>query len=306
MNPLRQFDLNLLIIFEALISECHVSRAAEKVFLSQSATSHALNRLRQQLDDPILVRTENGLQATPRALSMLPQVQEALKLVERTITPPKPFDPLTDHRQFHIACTDYFEAVLLPDIASQLQQTAPNVSLEIEMIGPNASHQRLDNRQVDLVVGLDESESIPNHLIKEEWHSQQMVCLATSDHPSVHQTLSLTEFTQMSHVVFSDLTTDSVNTIDDWLTKQGLQRHHIARTVNYMAAASIVAKTEAVMTLPLAMAKLFSSMLNVKIVQPPAGLPPLNMTMIYHPLYAMDPALIWLRQLIHQYSTFKS
>lgn len=83
---LRQFDLNLLLIFEALISECHVSRAADKVFLSQSAMSHALNRLREQLGDPILVRTEHGLQPTPRALAMVPKVRNALQLLQQSLS----------------------------------------------------------------------------------------------------------------------------------------------------------------------------------------------------------------------------
>ena len=111
MKPLRQFDLNLLIIFEALISECHVSRAAEKVFLSQSAMSHALNRLRQYLNDPLLVRTENGLQPTPRALEMLPEIRKALQLIERTLEPTELFVASTSQRS---------SALPAPIILSQL------------------------------------------------------------------------------------------------------------------------------------------------------------------------------------------
>ncbi|WP_315979882.1 LysR family transcriptional regulator [Aliamphritea spongicola] len=129
MQALRQFDLNLLIIFEALISECHVSRAAEKVFLSQSAMSHALNRLREYCDDPLLVRTANGLQATPRALEMLPEVRRALQLIDRTLAKPEPFDAERSNRVFTIACTDYFEAVIFPGLFAQLQQTAPESEL---------------------------------------------------------------------------------------------------------------------------------------------------------------------------------
>ncbi|WP_297004194.1 LysR family transcriptional regulator, partial [Thalassolituus sp. UBA6592] len=89
---LNHFDLNLLRVFEALVSEAHVTRAAEKLFLSQSATSHALNRLREQLGDPVLVRSGNGLQPTLRAAAMLPEVREILKRLEHTLTPPEAFD----------------------------------------------------------------------------------------------------------------------------------------------------------------------------------------------------------------------
>ena len=117
MKPLRQFDLNLLLIFEALITESHVSRAAEKVFLSQSAMSHALNRLRDQLDDPLLVRTEGGLKPTPRALSMLPQVRQALQLIEHSLTPPQPFAAATSDRTFSGSLDDvrlWAAAVVVP------------------------------------------------------------------------------------------------------------------------------------------------------------------------------------------------
>ncbi len=299
MNALHQFDLNLLITFEALISECHVSRAAHKVFLSQSAMSHALNRLREQLHDPLLVRTPTGLQPTPRALEMLPKVQEALQLVERTLSPPQVFNPATSDRTFHIACTDYFEAVALPSICQQLQITAPNITLEVEMIGEDASRDRLDNGQVALVVGMEGTQIIPKHMICEHWLTQPMTCLAANDNSQVQNALSIEAFTQLKHVVFADLTSDYSSVIDDWLATQNLSRKHIARTVNYMAAASIVAKTHAIMTLPQEMGKLFSDILPVRLVTPPAGLPASHMTMIYHPLYKMDPGLTWLRQTLH-------
>ncbi len=301
MNVLHQFDLNLLITFEALISECHVSRAAQKVFLSQSAMSHALNRLREQLDDPLLVRTPTGLQATPRALEMLPKVQEALQLVERTLSPPQAFNAATSDRTFHIACTDYFEAVALPSICQQLQITAPHITLEVEMIGEHASRDRLDNGQVALVVGMDDSQVAPKHMICEHWLTQPMTCLVANDNSHVQSTLSIDAFTQLKHVVFSDLTSDNSSTIDDWLTTQNRSRRHIARTVNYMAAASIVAKTDAVMTLPQEMGRLFSDILPVRLVEPPAGLPAIHMTMIHHPLYEMDPGLLWLRHMLHKF-----
>jgi len=302
MNVLHQFDLNLLITFEALISECHVSRAAQKVFLSQSAMSHALNRLRDQLDDPLLVRTPTGLQATPRALEMLPQVQKALQLVERSLSPPQSFEPSSSDRTFRIACTDYFEMVVLPGICQRLQKTAPNITIEVEMIGEDASRARLDRGQIDVVIGMDDSQNMPKHIVCEHWLTQQMVCLVARDSKQVSDSLSVQQFSEMSHVVFSDLTSDTSSTIDDWLASQSLIRQHIARTVNYMAAASIVAKTEAIMTLPFEMGKLFAEILPVRLVQPPKGLPAIHMTMIHHPLAEADPAQVWLRNTLHQIS----
>jgi DNA-binding transcriptional LysR family regulator len=299
---LRQFDLNLLLIFEALVSECHVSRAADKVFLSQSAMSHALNRLREQLGDPILVRTEQGLQPTPRALLMAPKIRSALQLLQQSITPNDEFDAAQSTRTFTIASTDYFEAVIFPELLSHLLQLAPNIRIEIEMIAEDACQARLANGDVDLVVGMDAEQALPSHLISEHWLQESQVCLVANNHPSVQTSLTLKQYLKLSHVVFWDVSQVSANSVDTWLEEQDLCRQHMARTVNYMAAARIVEKTNAVMTLPLHMAQLFQRMLDVRIVKPPKGIPAINMTMVHHPLYSEDSAVNWLTKHIQAFS----
>ncbi len=298
MKSLRQFDLNLLVLFEALVTECHVSRAAEKVFLSQSAMSHALNRLREQLDDPLLIRTEKGLQPTARALDMLPEVRAALRQIERSLAPPTLFDPATSDRLFTVGCTDYFEAVIFPELITHLHEVAPWITAEVEVISEDASQHGLEDRTVDLVVGMDAKESVPDHLIVEPWVTEKLVCLlGQKEHPDTPE-LSLEDYIQLPHVVFLDQTGSNASTIDHWLKERGLNRRHIARTMNYMAAAKIVAKTDAVTTLPYHMARLFSQLFPVNIVKPPENMPAIEMTMIHHPLFSNDPALIWLKQQI--------
>ena len=302
MNSLRTFDLNLLLIFEALISECHVSRAAQKVFLSQSAMSHALNRLRDQLDDPLLVRTEKGLQPTQKALAMLPQVRSALELIERTIQPEQDFNPATSDRTFHIACTDYFEAVILPSFVQHIQKVAPEVKVEVQMITEDGSKDPLEQRKADIVIGLDATQTLPSHLISEPWLSEDVVCLCSNSHPTYKNKLTQKEYENASHVVFSDVTSDTSNRIDHWLEKKGKRRQHIARTMNYTAAAKIVTKTDSIMTLPHHMALMFTDMLPVKILQPPKNIPNIEMNMVTHPLFNTDPAIVWLKQVLKDVS----
>ena len=250
MQQLRQFDLNLLIIFEALISECHVSRAAEKVFLSQSAMSHALNRLRDYCDDPLLVRTANGLQPTPRALQMLPDVRRSLQLIEHTLNKPEAFDARCSNRAFTIACTDYFEAVIFPELFAHLQEVAPGVRINVEMITDASSREKLEDRQVDLVVGVDASHRYPKHLITHSWLSEHLVCLAARDNSRIGDKLNLQQYLDSNHVVFFDEVGDTANPVDTWLESQQLSRHHSVRTTNYVAAARIIAQTNAIATLP--------------------------------------------------------
>ncbi|XQU08465.1 LysR family transcriptional regulator [Halomonas sp. LY9] len=166
MRSLRHFDLNLLLVFEMLMRERHVTRAAEKLHLSQPALSHALKRLRDALDDPLLVRTEHGLQPTPRALQLLPIVQQALAALQAGLTPPATFDPATSTRRFTLATTDYFEEVMYPAFLSQLLGYAPGISFSIELITPEVLSEALEQRQVDMVVGLDSQSSLPSGVVQ--------------------------------------------------------------------------------------------------------------------------------------------
>nr|WP_320135429.1 LysR family transcriptional regulator [uncultured Amphritea sp.] len=300
MKSLRQFDLNLLLLLEALLTECHVSRAAQRMFLSQSAMSHALNRLRQQLDDPLLVRAGNGLKLTPRAKSMLPDIRQAIRMIEHSLNPPEPFDPSHSERCFTIASTDYFEAVTLPPLMQELQQSAPGIRIQIEVIRQDSNVKQLENREIDLIAGLDNNQQIDAQLIRRAWLSEPFACLVAETHHLVEETLSLQQYCQLDHVLFSDLAGVTADQIDRWLAGQQLQRNFIARTVNYMAGARIVALTDAVMTLPRQMALLFAQMLPVRLMTPPKEMPNIEMITLHHPLYSNDPGLQWLLQRLHQ------
>lgn len=301
MSSLRNFDLNLLVLFEALISEAHVSRAAEKVFLSQSAMSHALNRLREQLNDPLLVRTRNGLRPTPRALDMLPKVRQALHLMELTISPPEAFDPIDSERHFKIAATDYFETVIFPDLFFQIKKQAPNLTIEIDLIAEDSASERLENGSIDLIVGMDAGQKLPEHLISEDWLKEHPVCVVCNNNDAIGNALDLDEYLQLQHILFFDVEGNTSSSIGRFLQKQGLERQYVSRTTNYMAAARMVVNSDAVVTLPSQMAKLFCQLLPLKPVQAPIGIPEETMTIVYHPIYENDTGIQWLKQQIKDF-----
>ena len=294
MRSLRHFDLNLLLVFEALMRERHVTRAAEKLHLSQPALSHALKRLRDALDDPLLVRTGSGLQPTPRALALLPVVQQALALLQAGLAPPNAFTPATSTRRFTLATTDYFEEVMYPTFLSQLLAYAPGISFSIELITPDVLNDALEQRQVDMVVGLDSQNGLPTGVIQTPWMEEALVCLAAADNNSVGEALSIEQFARQPHVELADISGLLPSSIESCLAQHGLSRRVISKNLNYIAAARVVALTDAIMTLPRQMAERFITMLPVRTVAPPKELPVLNMTLIQHGLYANDPALIWL------------
>ncbi|MDP3534700.1 MAG: LysR family transcriptional regulator [Halomonas sp.] len=294
MRSLRHFDLNLLLVFEALMRERHVTRAAEKLHLSQPALSHALKRLREALDDPLLVRTGNGLQPTPRALALLPVVQQALALLQAGLAPPESFTPATSTRRFTLATTDYFEEVMYPAFLSQLLTYAPEISFSIELITPDVLSDALEQRQVDMVVGLDSQSALPTGVIQTPWMDEALVCLAAADNDGVGEALTIEQFARQPHVELADISGLLPSSIENCLAQHQLSRRVISKNLNYIAAARVVSLTDAIMTLPRQMAERFITMLPVRIVVPPQELPALNMTLIQHGLYANDPAIAWL------------
>ncbi|MEH6577029.1 MAG: LysR family transcriptional regulator [Amphritea sp.] len=297
---LRKFDLNLLLVFEALITECHVTRAAKKLYLSQPAVSHALNRMRNELDDSLLIKTEKGMRPTPRALKMLPQVQQILKLIENTLAPPVRFDPEVSERKFVIATTDYFELMLYPLLLAEVRKLAPAIRFEIELITDEVLHSGLDTRQVDLVVGLEATHEIPKGLVKKTLFKENLVCLASRNNRNIGDSLTLASFTEQPHVAFIDLAGYRPNVVDLWLEQRQLSRRTVSRNLSYTAAARIVALSDAIITLPCRMAELFSEIFPLRIVTPPKGLAEVEITMIHHPLYARDPAIAWLMEQIEK------
>ncbi|MGO3057236.1 LysR family transcriptional regulator [Halomonas sp. AOP43-A1-21] len=296
MSALRHFDLNLLRVFEMLMRERHVTRAAEKLHLSQPALSHALKRLRESLDDPLLVRTENGMQPTPRALALLPVVQQALAMLQEGLAPPASFAPASSSRRFTLATTDYFEEVMYPGFLSQLLTYAPGISFSIELITPEALSEGLESRQIDMVVGLDSQEELPGGVLQAPWMHEELVCLAATHNQGVGEALDIQQFARMLHVELADISGLRPSNIDSCLIQHGLARRVISKNLNYIAAARVVALTDAIMTLPRQMAERFIAMLPVRLVEPPEELPALNMTLIQHALYANEPSIAWLNQ----------
>ncbi|TAL46608.1 MAG: LysR family transcriptional regulator, partial [Methylovulum sp.] len=125
MSNLRTFDLNLLVAFDVLMRELNVTRAAEQMFITQSAMSHTLHRLRQQLDDPLLVKTPTGMMPTERALALIGPLRALLAEMEQLIQPPEEFEAGTSQRRFVLAATDYMELLLLPQLSGLIGQIAP-------------------------------------------------------------------------------------------------------------------------------------------------------------------------------------
>lgn len=291
---LRRIDLNLLLVFDVLMQEKNVSRAAERVFLSQSAMSNALKRLREMLDDPILVRGAKGMQPTPRALTLEAPVRSILKQVVRTIQPAQPFEPDTSRARFIIGMSDYSENVVLPALAACLRQSAPNVELIVHMLTAEDPEPLLETGQLNFIIGVETYSKVSKRLRSENWISDRLVCLVNQNHPLAgRQHLNLKQFEELRHVYPSPLGLRT-NIVETWLAEQGLQRSIAVTTRNYWIAAQIVSGSDYLLSAPFRIATKLMNHFPLCLLEPPKGFPGFRLNLIWHPLYDSDPETQWV------------
>jgi DNA-binding transcriptional LysR family regulator len=276
---LTGIDLNLLVVFDALMTEGQVTRAGEKLGLSQPATSNALARLRNLTKDELFVRNSGKLQPTPVAIALAQQIQPALNQIQTALSPPQPFDPLTSDRVFRIGMNDYVEFVLLPPLLEKMAPIAPHIKIQVRSGNREQQLALLDNGEIDLICGL-----FPNKIA---WHEQQLlfqeqfVCICRRDHPSIGDTISLDDYVNTDHLLVS-VQEDMVGRVDFLLAQQNLTRNIAVSTPHFLVAPSILARTNLVATLVERVAKEFAPILNLKILRCPLPLQGFSVFLRWH------------------------
>jgi len=194
---LRSVDLNLLVVFDALMTELHVTRAASKVGLSQPAMSNALGRLRHIFNDELLVRTAAGMQATPRADALANPVRQVLRQIEHVFESTPALDALPSTRHFNIRMSDVLAMLLLPKFLQNLEKHAPGISVDISHTAPGETVEALERDDLDLAVsmGLVHSTSVRSEFLMPD----RMVCVMRKDHPLGTKKLTLRKFLAARH-----------------------------------------------------------------------------------------------------------
>src|SRR5262249_15978735 len=183
----NSLDLNLLRVFDALIEERSVTRAGERLGLSQSAISHALNRLRYVLNDELFVRMPDGMRPTVRAAEIAPRLREGLLQLQLALGPAE-FDPARTERRFTIACTEYAGTILIPALIARLRALAPNAELSIRPSNMGVAESLLAGR-VDLAIG--SFRRVPEPFVYEPLFRETRVWVLSADHPAARDELTL-------------------------------------------------------------------------------------------------------------------
>ncbi len=298
---LNRLDLNLLVAFDALMAERHVSKAAEKLYIGQSAMSHSLNRLRQALDDPILVRTSEGMKPTKRAEALIAPIRKALRDIELTVSTPQVFQPETAELRFVIAASDYNELIIIPELVKMVRQKASGVDIHIRQTREYLPEEALENGLINIGLGFDLSFDTPSRMHQQPLFEDIFVSLVRKDHPTVSDELSLEQFVKMDHALISPYGSEN-GIIDHWLNERQLSRKVVLVVPHFLSAPWIIAQTDLILTLPYRIAEKFASLAPLQLFKTPIDLPCYQLSMIWHPIYEKDPANCWLREQVKKVS----
>jgi len=304
MNNIKDIDLNLLVYLDVLLRERNVTKAAAQLNITQPAMSNGLKRLRTLLNDPILVRTSEGMIPTEWALAMQEQVRQILYSIEEMVQPSRDFESQSSDRVFRIMASDYAASTLMPRLLTALKEQAPNVTLDI-MTPSDISFHDVENGKVDIAI--NRFDKLPQSFHQKSIWEDDFSCLVRSDHPLL-QDYTLENYLKAEHVWVSKTgfgvgvgmdphDVQKLGWVDEALNKIGHKREIRVFTRNYHVA-MYLARQGLVATLPTRAASLYRDDGELIMKAPPFAIPPLALTMIWSPLLQHDAGHRWFRQLV--------
>lgn len=289
---LRRLDLNLLVVFDAMMTDRNVTRAAARIGLSQPAMSNALNRLRAFFKDELFLRGPDGMRPTPRAMDLAPAVHQALGAIDAALDPVT-FDPRTAQRTIRIDTNDYVVATYLPRLMALLAREAPGIDLRISP-QTGRTMERLDAQEIDF--GISAYGDVPDRFEIEQIDEEVYVVLMRKRHPLVAANMTLSSYAAATHVLVSPRG-DTRGFVDTALAEKGLTRR-IALTVNqFSVVGPIIAATNLVVTIPKRIADQMVPAFGL--IQKPSPVPGPKafsaVSMIWHRRLGQHPANVWFR-----------
>lgn len=290
---LRTFDLNLLVVFDAVLRERSVTKAGDKLGLSQPAMSHALNRLRWLLKDQLFVRTPEGMMPTPRAENLAEPISRALIDLQLTLDP-EDFVPEEAHRRFVVAVNNYAALVLAGPLFRACSAMAPNVSLSLRPSGTLDVFEMLDRGELDLAI-LGRQAPVArfsSQMLMEDYY----VAVTRRGHPMAQQPMTHDSFAVLPQLVISS-SGDDLGFVDAELEARSLARS-VAAEAPYLSAGAVLTQSDMVAVMGRQIAQEFSRVHAIELTRLPFPSPPLSSVMVWHSRFDDHPAHKWLRDAV--------
>jgi DNA-binding transcriptional LysR family regulator len=291
---LRTIDLNLLPVLEALLRHRNVTRAGEEVGLSQPAMSRALGRLRDLLEDPLLVRSPAGYLLSPRADALRQPLAMLLGQLGGMLVEPM-FDPAAERRLLRLAMSDAQAERLLAPLVRRLTIEAPGVIVEWVPIGPGLP-ERMRAGEIDLAFALD-STPLPQGLVSEPFEEDRLAVVTRAGHPA-GAAWTMADYADYPSVIVS-LLGDRASDMDAELAAAGVTRAIAAIVPTFRAAVEVVAVTDNITTVSRAFAAKLAGPLGLTLIEPPLRHARLGLVAVWSQHRTNDPVLAWLRRMLH-------
>jgi DNA-binding transcriptional LysR family regulator len=286
--------LNQLRLVDALARSGNLGEAAEEIGLTQSAASHALARLREELQDPVFMRTSEGMRPTPYGVRLAASVRDALHSLRAGLDRHPEFVPGTSRRTFNVIMSDVSQMLYLPRLLARLSAEAPGVSLRVRAVPSKAPHLILESGEVDLAVG-----AFTRFIAgcrQKRLYRERYVCVVRRDHPQFEHGMTAEAFCSVPQVVV-DPRGYVHEQLDRWLAQQKVPRTAKLYVPYFLSLPLVIARSDLLVVMASRVAKTYAEVLPLKIMPPPTKLPAYDTRLFWHERFHRDSANRWLRGL---------
>ncbi len=293
---ITDIDLNLLVVFDALLRSRSVSQAARQLGMSQPATSFALNRLRKTFGDPLFIRTSRGIHPTPFSEAMAAPLEEVIDRIRADLLQQPIFDPATATRAITLNMQDIGELVFLPQIMERLSTLGPRMQLRTVNLPAAELEPALRKGEVDLAIGFF-PELGSAAVYQQRLFTHTFVCIVRADHPTIGGELSRKQFIEGRHAVVHPAGHMN-DSLEAELQQQGLTRHISVRLEHFLAIPTLLERSDLIFTVPYAIGASLARLAAIKLVKPPFKARPRVVRQHWHSRFQHDAANRWLRGVV--------
>ncbi len=290
-----RYDLNLLPIFVTLMEERNVTRAAERLGITQPALSNALARLRLTLKDPLFIRARYGIEPTPLARDLAPVIAAALGQLDDVVLGQQAFVPEKAERLVTVATNSYVEFGLIPAVVARLGAVAPGIKLRVVPYGSDLAETGVISGTTEMVFG--RIVGAPDNLVVQHLMDDGLACVVRADHPAVGDKLTRAQYERMKHVNVMPPGRLRAGLYQK-LEKEGIKREVVVSVTHFLAVPELIAVTDYCTMLPRLICRHLARDPRLKVLKPPVDLGTFPIEMAWHVRYRNDPAHRWLRGLI--------
>ena len=292
---IKNFDLNLLVVFKTLFEEKNVTKASKKMGITQPAMSNALNRLRYLVKDELFIRGPRGMRPTPRANDLSLPIQSALNNLESSLSSIN-FNPKTTKKLYRISMSDDVAPIILPNLVNFIEKNSPESSLCIRSEQGNEAIKLLDNNEIDFAVG--RFESVGSRFGYSDLFTEEYVCILKKNHPfSKEMKLSIDQYLQAKHLRVAPMDAP-IHPIDRALSQLNLEREISVRIDLITLAPVIIKNTDLILTLPSKTAQRMAKNYDFKIIELPLDLERRKTKMVWHKELTNHPTFDWIKNQI--------